>query len=116
MTGTELATQDEFSLVEKRDEAQILAEMEGKVIDEYFYKLNRGGDDQYAISWKGIKISTKDLIKICARVHSKTQFWIFHGSQLAAAEPEIIEKTLSLVRRERFPYKSEWMLSIYLPR
>jgi 16S rRNA (guanine(527)-N(7))-methyltransferase RsmG len=67
------------------------------------------------ISWKGLKIKINDLLKLKKHTHRKTQFWIFHGRRLAAEEPEIVEKSLRLLRREKFPYKSEWKLSIYLP-
>jgi len=40
-----------FSIMEKRDEAQILAEIQGEVIEEYFYKVK----DKTAISWIGVK-------------------------------------------------------------
>jgi len=40
-----------FSIMEKRDEAQILAEIRGEVIEEYFYKVK----DKTAISWIGVK-------------------------------------------------------------
>ena len=81
-------------------------------ITEYF----RNNDTEWdCISWKGLKIGTKDLLKIREHAHRKTQFWIFHGRQLAVEEPEIVEKIFRLLRRERYPYKSGWMLSIYLP-
>ncbi|MBN2320218.1 MAG: 16S rRNA (guanine(527)-N(7))-methyltransferase RsmG [Acidobacteria bacterium] len=67
------------------------------------------------VSWKGLKIKTKDINKLIKHTHGKTQFWIFHGRQLAAEEPERVEKSLRLLRREKFPYKSEWRLSVYLP-
>ena len=77
--------------------------------------LNKNEKKWDCISWKGLKIKTNDLLKLKKHTHRKTQFWIFHGRQLAAEEPEIVEKSLRLLRRERFPYKSEWKLSIYLP-
>ena len=67
------------------------------------------------ISWKGIKISIADFSKLRNHAHPKTQFWIFHGKELPVEDPAIITKNLNLLRTEKFPSKSEWMLSIYLP-
>ena len=78
--------------------------------------LNNNDKQWDCISWKGIKIQTKDLSELLRHAHRKTQFWIFHGRQLAAEEPEAVETSLKLLRRERFPYKSDWKLSIYIPR
>jgi len=45
-------TDSEFSIVEKRDEDQILAELEGQVIEEYFYVTSH---KKTVISYTGIK-------------------------------------------------------------
>jgi len=67
------------------------------------------------ISWKAIKIKTKVLEKLREHSHKKTQFWMFHGKDLAVEDPNAAEKILKLVRREEFPLKPEWVLSVYLP-
>jgi 16S rRNA (guanine(527)-N(7))-methyltransferase RsmG len=82
-------------------------------IENYVDKSDKIWD---CVSWKGLRISTGDFFKLKKCTHLKTQFWIFHGRELAAEEPEIIEKSLKLLRREEFPYKSEWKVSVYLPR
>ena len=68
------------------------------------------------ISWKALKVKNKDLFALVEHSHSKTQFWIFHGKELAVESPQEMQKILQLIRKEQFPYKSEWMLSIYLPK
>jgi len=78
--------------------------------------LDNSREEWDCISWKGLRIKTEDLLKLLKHTHQRTQFWIFHGSQLAAEEPDIVEKSLKLLRREKFPYKSEWKLSIYIPQ
>lgn len=82
-------------------------------VTEYLENTDKEWD---CISWKGLKIRTKELLQIRQHTHQTTQIWIFHGKQLAAEEPDMVDKNLRLVRREKFPYKSEWMVSIYLPR
>ena len=82
-------------------------------IDDYVDQTDRLWD---CISWKGLRISTRDFLKLKKHTHIRTQFWIFHGGELAAEEPHLIERHLKLLRRDKFPYKSKWMLSVFLTR
>lgn len=82
-------------------------------IEDYLKKYPGKWD---CISWKGIKISTKVINELKKRAHPKSQFWIFHGKKPALEEPEQIVDTLKLLRSEKYPHKSEWMLSIYTCR
>lgn len=68
------------------------------------------------ISWKALKLSREDLCMLLDRSHARTQFWIFHGLELAVEDPSFMEKHLRLLKTERFTGKSLWSLSIYLPR
>jgi 16S rRNA (guanine(527)-N(7))-methyltransferase RsmG len=68
------------------------------------------------ISWKGIRIKTTDLMKLKRHATKDAQFWIFHGKTLAVEDAGIVEKEFKLLRREKFPCKSDWNLSIYLPQ
>jgi 16S rRNA G527 N7-methylase RsmG len=67
-------------------------------------------------SWKGLKLTSGDLRELCKRSHAQTQFWMFHGRELAVEEPEIMERSFSLLRSERFPLRKDWTLSIYVPK
>jgi 16S rRNA (guanine(527)-N(7))-methyltransferase RsmG len=69
-----------------------------------------------SISWKALKISTSDLLKLKQHAHQETQFWVFHGKGSAVEEPAVLENNFSLLRREQFPLKKDWVLSVYLPR
>lgn len=68
------------------------------------------------VSWKALKLGTPDIMKILEHAHRDTQFWIFHGDTLAVEDSFALENILKLERREQFPFKSGWVLSIYLPR
>jgi 16S rRNA (guanine(527)-N(7))-methyltransferase RsmG len=68
------------------------------------------------ISWKGLKLSSDDLLKLRARSHPRTQFWMFHARELAVEEPEVIHTGFQIFRREKCPGRKDWALSIYLPR
>jgi len=46
---------DEFSIMEKRDEQQILSELQGNFMKEFVYKFRVGGREVTGISWSGIK-------------------------------------------------------------
>jgi hypothetical protein len=51
-TGQDIQKSDQFLEMEKRDEEQVLAELQGKVIEEMFYETK---DHKVVISWVGIK-------------------------------------------------------------
>jgi 16S rRNA (guanine(527)-N(7))-methyltransferase RsmG len=68
------------------------------------------------ISWKALKLSTHDLLKLLFHAHSETQFWMFHGKEMAVESPDVIESNFKLLRSEKFHAMEEWTLSIYLPR
>jgi 16S rRNA (guanine(527)-N(7))-methyltransferase RsmG len=65
------------------------------------------------ISWKGLKLGDRDLFQLIARSHGGTQFWMFHGSELAVKSPNLISQKLRLLRSERFPGRKGWRVSIY---
>jgi 16S rRNA (guanine527-N7)-methyltransferase len=68
------------------------------------------------ISWKGLKLSSDDLRLLLEHANATTQFWMFHGSELAAEEPEIFDHYFRLSRKEKCPGRKLWALSIYLPK
>lgn len=68
------------------------------------------------ISWKGLKLSGDDLRMLLEHANAATQFWMFHGSELAVEEPGIFDQYFRLSRTERFSSRKSWALSIYLPK
>jgi 16S rRNA (guanine527-N7)-methyltransferase len=68
------------------------------------------------ISWKGLKLSSDDLKLLLGHANAGTQFWMFHGSEMAVEEPEVFDQYFRLARTERFPGRKLWALSIYLPK
>lgn len=46
---------DEFSIMEKRDEQQILAELQGNFLKKFVYQFKQGKQTVTGISWAGIK-------------------------------------------------------------
>lgn len=65
------------------------------------------------ISWKGVKLSTRDLLGLKQHAKEHTQFWMFHGSEVAAEDPEAMKRHFRLIRRENCPHRKGWRLSIY---
>lgn len=49
------ALPEEFRALDLRDEEQILAEMQGRVMDEYAYRFPSGGREVVGLSWVGVK-------------------------------------------------------------
>ena len=46
---------DEFGLMERRDEDQILAELRGHYLEEFVYSFEAGGRRVIGLSWAGVK-------------------------------------------------------------
>jgi len=46
---------EEFSLMERRDEEQILAELKGHYLEEFVYSFEQGGRRIVGLSWAGVK-------------------------------------------------------------
>jgi 16S rRNA (guanine(527)-N(7))-methyltransferase RsmG len=68
------------------------------------------------ISWKALKLSNNDIRMLLAHAGAATQFWMFHGGELAVEEPAMMDQYFRLYRTERFPGRMLWSLSIYLPK
>jgi 16S rRNA (guanine(527)-N(7))-methyltransferase RsmG len=80
-------------------------------------KYLQGNDKVWdCVTWKAIKLKGEDLERLLLHSHPRTQFWMFHGKQLAVEEPDILERNFKLVRTEEFDRGRAWFLSIYLPR
>ncbi|MEJ2109001.1 MAG: class I SAM-dependent methyltransferase [Acidobacteriota bacterium] len=75
--------------------------------------LANNSDSWDCISWKALKLTTEDFLALIRHAHADTQFWIFHGIELAVEDPNVLETELKLCTREKFPYKDDWALSIY---
>jgi 16S rRNA (guanine527-N7)-methyltransferase len=65
------------------------------------------------ISWKGLKLSRVSFDHLLAASKPKTRLWLFHGEKLPLEDPAGALESLRLVRREHFPCRPSWQLSIY---
>jgi 16S rRNA (guanine(527)-N(7))-methyltransferase RsmG len=65
------------------------------------------------ISWKAVKLKPVDLRNLRDHAHAETQFWMFHGKELAVEKPEEFLQKYRLMRREKFGEKRFCFLSIY---
>jgi 16S rRNA (guanine(527)-N(7))-methyltransferase RsmG len=82
-------------------------------LDKHLQSNDRVWD---CVTWKAIKLKCEDIERLLLHSHQRTQFWMFHGKQLAVEEPGMLERSLKLVRTEEFDRERSWFLSIYLPR
>jgi 16S rRNA (guanine(527)-N(7))-methyltransferase RsmG len=64
------------------------------------------------ISWKAVKLRKRTLEDLQARGGRSAQYWIFHGAELPISRREEGCESLTLVRRESFPGRDGWYLSI----
>jgi len=54
-SGREILPQKAFREMERRDEQQIISELEGKYLSEFVYQFNQGERTVTGLSWAGIK-------------------------------------------------------------
>jgi len=79
------------------------------------YLKNCSRDSWDCISWKGVKLNGDDLSLLAQLSKVDTEFWLFHGEQLPLEKPEDAGRWLQFLRRENFPGRRGWHLSIYRP-
>ena len=65
------------------------------------------------IGWKGLKLKTGELLELIQHANAHTQFWMFHGIELAVEDPLIVRRYLRLIRQEKYAGGRDWVLSIY---
>lgn len=76
---TEILPQEDFTELERRDEAQIMAELKGKYLDEFVYQFQSGGRTVTGLSWAGIKEIAYRMGRITVdlvRMEETDQAWI----------------------------------------
>ena len=61
---------------------------------------------------KGLKLRSEELSALLRSGSAQMQFWMFHGRELALAHPGRDGARLRLLRREVFPGKAGWSLSV----
>jgi len=49
-----------YELMERRDDEQILAELQGRFLDEYVYEISQDGHQVTGLSWIGTKEASRD--------------------------------------------------------
>jgi 16S rRNA (guanine(527)-N(7))-methyltransferase RsmG len=77
--------------------------------------LRQCGRDRHwdCVSWKAIKLSSEDLLRLHAHGRHSTQFWMFHGREPAWEAARDVQQRFALARQEKVPGMKEWNLSIY---
>jgi 16S rRNA (guanine(527)-N(7))-methyltransferase RsmG len=89
------------------------ASVHHKRLDEHLRESHCTWD---CVAWKGLKLGSRDLACLRAHAHQGTQFWMFHGKELAVENPEEMVRDFALLRTEKCVGRKEWWLSIYTPR
>jgi hypothetical protein len=60
--------QDVYQLMDQRDEAQIVAALEGRYLDDFVYEVDSGGDRVVGLSWIGIQEASRAYGGIQCRI------------------------------------------------
>ena len=81
-----------------------------------FLQQSDPGQSWDCISWKALKLGCNDIRMLLGHARAATQFWMFHGNELAVEDPAIMDTYFRLLQSERFPGRKSWGLSIYASR
>jgi 16S rRNA (guanine(527)-N(7))-methyltransferase RsmG len=68
------------------------------------------------VSWKGLRLNSRDLDMLLACSGGETDFWMFHGQSPPLEAPGILEERFRLRCREVIPGRKDSFLSIYRKR
>lgn len=60
--------QDVYQIMDQRDEAQIVAALEGRYLDDFVYEVDSGGDKVIGLSWIGIQEASRAYGGIQCRI------------------------------------------------
>lgn len=72
-------TQEEFYEIERRDEDQILRELQGEMLEEFVYSFPSGGRTVTGLSWAGVKEAARRMgsVKVTdLEIEDKETYWI----------------------------------------
>lgn len=78
-------------------------------LEEFVNRQEAAGGWDF-VSWKALKLERNELDKLLRRCGRQTRFWLFHGDRLPLADDAT--ELLQRLRRESFPGKHSWHLSI----
>ena len=68
------------------------------------------------VSWKAIRLASRDLLCLREHAHENTRFWMFHGKEAAVEDPMSFNTNFILADKQPVPGQKESFLSIYQPR
>jgi 16S rRNA G527 N7-methylase RsmG len=76
-----------------------------------FLARSRGGWE--CVSWKALRLGSRDLETLLAKLAPDAELWLFHGAALPVEEPAWLEAHCRLVRRAAIPGRAGSFRSIY---
>jgi len=68
------------------------------------------------VSWKAVKLSSRDFTRLLEITDEDVRFWIFHGNDLPLEDPGLVARSLELGRRDACPFHPGWFLSEFRRR
>jgi hypothetical protein len=78
-------------------------------IEEY---LGQTEEKTQIVSWKALRLKGNALERLLAGPGAEAEYWIFHAAELPFERPDQGPGPLELRRRESFPGKRGWFLSV----
>jgi 16S rRNA G527 N7-methylase RsmG len=72
-----------------------------------------GGKTWDCVSWKAIRLTSRDLLGLRSRAGENTSFWMFHGREAAVEDIRTLDAGFILTDKQPVPEQKESFLSIY---
>ncbi len=89
--------------------------VENQRLDAFLSNLSGPGPWD-CVSWKALRIRTRDLSLLLKATAEDSRFWIFHGSDLPVEDPSSLDAHLILNHRDNCPFHAGWFLSEFRRR
>jgi len=67
------------------------------------------------VSWKAIKLASRDLLRLHDHVSENARLWMFHGKEAAVEDVRTLDANFILVDKQPVPGQKESFLSIFRP-
>jgi len=80
---------------------------------EEFLRKSSAEDRWSIVSWKGVRLKSRELSLIRAHAVPGAQLWLFHGRRLPVESPAPFLRSVRLAERFRCPYRENSYVSVF---
>jgi len=85
-------------------------------LEDLLTACDSGENTWDCVSWKAVRLASRDLLRLHGHVSENAQFWMFHGREAAVEDFQAFDDKFILNEKQPVPGQNESFLSIYRPR